>query len=68
MASLQKEIGCPGTWGTGTADPKPKQPEQPRARPSFNRATSPADQKNPEAAPAPVSVTLNWKNSGKLTE
>jgi len=57
------EVGCPQTWRTGTADPKPK-PEHPRAHPTCNPATSPAHQKNP--APAPI--TLNWKNSGKLTE
>ena len=58
------EAGCPGTWETGTADPKPKQPEHPRAGPTCNPATSPARHKNP----APASGTLNWKNSGELTE
>jgi len=46
------EVGCPGTWGTGTA--------------AYNTATSPAHQKNP--APALAPVTLNLKNSGKPTE
>ena len=23
MPSSHMEVGCPGTWGTGTADPKP---------------------------------------------
>ena len=31
IPSSHMEVGCPGTWGTGTADPKPKQPEHPRA-------------------------------------
>ena len=59
------EVECPRTWGTGTADPKPKQPEHPRAHPTCNPATSPAHQKNPPPAPTPALVTLNWKNSGK---
>jgi len=62
------EVGCPGTWGTGTADTKLKQPGHPRACPTCNPAMSPACQKKPAPAPAPAPVTLNWKNSGKLTE
>jgi len=30
------EVGCPQTWGTETAHPKPKQPENPTARPTRN--------------------------------
>ena len=26
--SSHMEVGCPGTWGTGTADPKPKHPDR----------------------------------------
>ena len=55
--SSHMEVECPRTWGTGTADPKPKQPEHLRARPTCNPAMSPA--------PTPAPVTLNWKNSGK---
>jgi len=62
------EVGCPGTWETGTTYPRPKQPEHPRARPTCNPATHTTLQKNPEPAPTPTPITLNWKNGGKLTE
>jgi len=66
MPSLHMEVGCPGTWGTGTTDPKPKQPEHPRARPTCPPAMSPARQK--KTNPSPRHTELNWKNSGKPTE
>ena len=66
--SSHMEVGCPGTWGTGTAYPRPKQSEHPRAHPTCNPATNTTLQKNPEPAPTPTPVTLNWKNGGKLTE
>ena len=51
--SLPMEVGCPGTWGTRTADPKPKQPEYPRAHPTCNLPTSPACQKKTLSQPTP---------------
>ena len=66
--SSHTEVGCPGTWGTGTAYPKPQTQtaRTTKIHPTCNPAMSPTRQKNPD--PAPVPVTMNWKNSGKLTE
>ena len=49
--SSHMEVGCPRTRGAGIADPKLKQPEHPRARLTWNPATSPAGQKNPAQSP-----------------
>jgi len=57
MPSLHIEVGCPGTWGTRTADPKLIQPEHPRARPTYNPATSLTHWKNPAPAPDSAPVT-----------
>ena len=54
---MHMEAGCPGTWGTGTADLKPKQPEHPRAHPTCNPAMSPPRQKNSVSTPAPTPNT-----------
>ena len=56
------EVGYPGTWGegsgAGTAEPKPKQPEHPRAHPTCNPATSPArQQKKKKPCPNPCPST-----------
>ena len=62
------EVGCSGMWVAGTADPKPKQPEHPRAHPIFNPATSPACREKTQPQSLPLApVTLNWKNTGEPT-
>ena len=60
------EFGCPETWETETAHPKPKQPEHPTAHPTRNPATSPARQKNPAPAPLPAQHPSYW--NGRTVE
>ena len=60
------EAGYPETWGTETAHPKPKQPEHPTARPTWNTATSPAGKKNPAPARLPALHPSHW--NGRTVE
>jgi len=59
------EVGCSGTWGTGTADPKPKQPEHPRAYRTCNPAMCPACQKKPSPSPRPSTCCIELEEQWK---
>jgi len=60
--SWHMEVGCTGTWGTGTDDLTPKQPEQSRAHPTCNPATSPAYQKTlPQPQHPSSELEEQWK-------
>ena len=62
---LDMEVGCRGTWRTGSADLKPKQSEHPRACPTCNPATSPACQKNPNGYLGRLQMKFNQPTSSK---
>ena len=61
MPLSHMEVACPGTWGTGTADPKPKTARRPKSPPYLQPSHEPCPPEKPCPSTRHTELEEQWK-------